>query len=52
MTDEQVKALCKYVIDNGNKPLNNMQKELLKQEIDQVHNIRELFIVLLQYSKM
>ena len=29
MTEEQIKALCKWIIDNGNRPLSDSEKELI-----------------------
>lgn len=34
MTEEQIKFLCKWMVDNGNRPLTQIQKELIKQVID------------------
>ena len=45
MTEEQIKALLKLVVDNSNRPLTNYEKEMLKQGIDRAHNLEELFTV-------
>lgn len=42
MTEQQVKLLCKWAIENSNRPLTNTEKELLKQAVDQAENIEEL----------
>lgn len=48
MTEEgQVKYLCKWIVDNGNRPLTDIEKELIKQAIDQSKSIEELTAVLL-----
>ena len=31
MTEEQLKVLCKWIIDNGDRPLTDIEKELIKQ---------------------
>ncbi len=46
MTEEQIKFICKQAIEYGNKPLTDIQKELLKQAIDQSKNWNELAMVL------
>lgn len=45
--EEQVKYLCKWIVDNGNRPLTDIEKELIKQAIDQSKSIEELTAVLL-----
>ena len=45
MTEEQIKALLKIVVDNSNRPFTNYEKEMLKQGIDRAHNLEELFTV-------
>lgn len=42
MTEEQDKFLCKWLVENGNRPLSEMQKELIKQAIDKAQNPMEL----------
>lgn len=34
MTEEQIKFLCKQVVDRSNRPLTQYDKELIKQVID------------------
>lgn len=51
MTEEQVKFLCKWMVENGNRPLTSIQKELIKQVIDAAKNPFEMIatvLVLLQ----
>ena len=45
MTEEQIKALCKFLIDNGNHSITDTEKEMLKQAVDQSRNWQELFTV-------
>ena len=35
MNEEQFKLMCKQIVDNSNRQLSEMDKELLKQAIDQ-----------------
>ena len=44
MTEEQVKFLCKQVVDHSNRPLTQYDKELIKQVID-ISNTPEEMIV-------
>lgn len=43
MTEQILKDLCKWVLENSNKPLSKEQKELLKHAIDSSKTIEELF---------
>ena len=46
MTDEELaKALTKFLIENGQNNLTEVEKELLKQAVDQSHNWQELLTV-------
>ena len=47
MTEEQVKFLCKWMVDNGNRPLKELKKELIKQAIDNAKNPQEMIISIL-----
>ena len=42
MTEEQVKFLCKWMVDNGNRPLTEFEKELIKQAIDNAKSLQEM----------
>lgn len=42
MNEEQIKFLCKWMIDHGNRPLTELEKELFKQAIDKAKNTNEL----------
>lgn len=44
MTEKEIKELCKWILDNSNKPLSKEQKELLKQAIDQSKTVEELLL--------
>lgn len=47
MTEEQYKFICKWMVDNGNRPLSEMDKELIKQAIDKANNPMEIFLSIL-----
>ena len=47
MTEEQVKILCKWMVDNGNRPLTEFEKELIKQSIDNAKSAQEMVIAIL-----
>ena len=42
MTEEQMKFLCKWLIENSSRPLTDMEKEVLKQAIEGSRNWEEL----------
>ena len=45
MTEEQaIKLICKFFIDNGSRPLGDMEREALKQLVDDSENWAELLI--------
>ena len=52
MTEEQLKFLCKWIIDNGNRPLSDTEKEMIKQAIDSAKNIQELTAVAVASIKL
>lgn len=43
MTEKEIKELCKFVLENSNKPLSDEQKELIKLAIDNSKTIEDLF---------
>lgn len=45
MTEDQIKFLCKWIVDNGNRALTDIEKEVIKQAIDESKNIEELAAV-------
>ena len=45
MTEEEVKAICKLVIECGNRDFTKEEKEFLKLAIDKSRNLEELFAV-------
>lgn len=47
MTEEQYKFLCKWIVDNGNRPLSENDKELIKQAIDNAKSPMEIFLSIL-----
>ncbi len=51
MTEEQIKFWCKWIVENGDRPLSPIQNELIKQAIDTSRNLFEMItsiLVLLQ----
>ena len=42
MNEEQVKALCKWMVDNGKRPLSEIEKEVIKQAIDKSKSPQEM----------
>ena len=51
MTEEQVKFLCKWMIDNGNRPITEFEKEVIKQAIDNARNSQEIVLAILTYLR-
>ena len=51
MTEEQVKFLCKWIVDNSNRPLTEFEKELIKQAIDNSNNPQEMVVSVLALLK-
>ena len=51
VNEEQIKAICKFLVEYGNRNLNDVEKELLKQAVDQSHNWQELFLTMMMASK-
>ena len=47
MTEEQIKMLCKFAVEHGNRPFTREEKEIIKQLIDNSRNMNELFTVAL-----
>lgn len=45
MTEEQIKLLCKLAVEYSAKPLNDTEKEFLKQAIDSSKSWQELLEV-------
>ena len=45
MTEEEIKAICKFFVDNGKRNFTDAEKELIKQAIDQSRNWQELLAV-------
>ena len=48
MTEEEMaKAISKFLIENRSRNLTDMEKELLKQAVDQCRNWQELITVMM-----
>ena len=51
MTEQEIKFICKQLVEHGDKPLTDTEKELIKQAIDKSKNLNELLAVALDYYK-
>lgn len=47
MNEEQYKFLCKWMVDNGRRPLSQLEKELIKQAIDNAQSPMEMVVSIL-----
>ena len=47
MTEEQVKFICKWIIENSSQPFTDLEKEVLKQAVDSSKNLKELINVVI-----
>lgn len=47
MTKEQYKFLCKWMVDNGNRPLSKVEKELIKHAIDKANSPEQIVLSIL-----
>lgn len=45
MTEEQIKLLSKWLIDNSTKPFTDLERQALKQAVDSSKNWEELISV-------
>lgn len=45
MTEEDIKALCKWAIENRKQSLSKEKKEFIKQAIDESNTIEDLFTI-------
>lgn len=45
MTEQEIKTLYKLVIEQGKRDFTDVDKEILKQAVDQSRNWEELFAV-------
>ena len=46
MAEEQIKMLCKNIIEYGNRPFTRAEKEVIKQAIDDTKTADELLFVI------
>ena len=46
MTEKDIKDLCKYMVDNSNRPLKENEKELLKQAINNAKTMQEMIFAI------
>ena len=47
MTEEQLKFLCKQLVEKSNKALSDFEKELIKQAIDKAKSVPEMISAIL-----
>ena len=47
MTEQQIKFLCIWAVENSNRPLADAEKEILKQAIENAKNIEDLLAIAL-----
>lgn len=47
MTEEEIKFLCKMIVDKSNRPLSKTDKELIKQAIDNAKTPEEMVVSIL-----
>ena len=47
MTEEQIKFLCKFALENGNRQLTKAEKEIAKTAIDESKTLGDLLAVAL-----
>lgn len=45
MTEEQIKFICKWLIENSSREFTDLQKETLKRAVDSSKNWEELLLV-------
>ncbi len=50
MTEQDVKLICKWAVQNANHNFTDAEKELLKQAIDNSKNAEELLAVALSVA--
>lgn len=43
--EEQIKFLCKWAVQNSQRPLTDLEKEIIKRAIDESQTIEELLAV-------
>ena len=52
MTEQEIKAFCKLLIEYGKRDFTDQEKEILKQAVDQSGNMQELIAVAMVSLKM
>ena len=45
MTEKQIKMLCKFAVEHGNRPSTKEEKEIIKQGVDNSRNLEDLLAV-------
>ena len=46
MTENQIKAITKFVVDNSNRPFTKEERELIKQFVDKANSMGELIEIM------
>lgn len=46
-TEELSKMLCKWMVDNANRPLSEVEKEIIKKAIDEAKTPQEMVMAVL-----
>ena len=52
MTEKELKFLCKWLVDNSNRPLSKEEKEIIKQAIDKSNSIEDLILIAITSSNI
>ena len=47
MTEEQIKSMCKQLVEKSKRPLSDFDKELIKQAIDKSKSVPEMISAIL-----
>lgn len=48
---KQIKTICKFLIENSNRQITDIEKELLKTAVDQSHNWQELILTMMMANR-
>ena len=51
MTEDQIKKICKFLIENSNRRITDIEKELLKTAVDQSRNWQELILTMMMANR-
>lgn len=48
MTEQQIKEITKWVVDNSNRPLSKQDKEIIKKAVDKSNSMGEINATLIK----